>query len=404
MIKEGPSPKKYFGYTTKEWGAFVAYPFLKAAAVPFSQPLAKVGAVQNKSVRSTTGPLNMWKASQQVLQKQGVKGLWDGTVIGMTRESTKGAYKGYLQVASLDIADFFVSDDHPYAHFFKGFIAGALTGAGDGFISTPMERYKNFKLTQEGSTNLFSFLSKIYHEQPHSSFVRNMNGVANEMYRGLSITTLKQSVMGIAFFSTNAWSQVVVAPYEKEHPYASMAFSCFASGVGAATVGAPLKLVQTLIHQNTGKDQPKESALSILRKVKAQQGWKGVMTGAPAQALLIIFGYSINSLFVNVYKKTFRSSGPSHPPRAPANPSQDAQHREIEQGDSAALNELTNKMRSLTVEDEGVEIDLLLSSYPTILFVENGEPLRYETTLSMLGPQHLEEASLTASNKSVCRM
>lgn len=289
---------KVFGYTLREVALFGTYPVLKTGAVWPTQPLAKIAGVQQASVMKEEKPLNFVQAAKRVASTpgKGMAAFWDASVASANRMFVQSLYKGPLQVFAGDISKKMVPENISGLHFFRGLIAGSFVGVTDPMILGPLERYKTWKLLQEGkSENFIGYIKSICKQQNN-----NLSGVIKELYRGVGVTIVKQSMMNGTLFITKGFATDFVKPHEKKHPIASMAFSSIIPGMAAAGVGAPTDLIKSLIQQHTGKNLTvKELFEATIKK----SGWKGLFTGLPAKFVLIASGYTVNALFLNLFEK-----------------------------------------------------------------------------------------------------
>lgn len=287
--------KSFFGYTLREVALLTGYPLLKTLAVWPTQPLAKIAGDQQVSVKEGQ-PLTFVQSTQRIYAKQGISGFWNASVASANRMFVQSLYKGPLQVVASDISKKVVSDDTTGLHFFRGLVTGSIVGITDPMLLAPLERYKTWKLLQQGqSENFIGYIKNICQQQNN-----NPHGVLKELYRGLGVTVVKQTMMNGTLFITKGWASEFVKPYEKEHPIASMAFSSVLPGMAAAGVGAPADLIKSLIQQHTGKNL---TVKELFKATIEKSGWKGLFTGLPAKFVLIASGYATNALFLNLFEK-----------------------------------------------------------------------------------------------------
>lgn len=287
-------------YSQKEWAMFAIFPVIKASSMLFLQPISKTAIVQQKSAMASSGPLNMKLAIRYILNTRGAIGFYDGLVSSMTREGYKTCYKGLLQVNASDVSNNLVPVTSYGAYFLRGAIAGTMVGTLDSILVAPFERYRTYRVSQDKPGHFFNYIKEIqdHHQQPNG--VVNRQGFIKEIYRGLGVTICKQSLMNVSFFSTKAWANGAMKPYENDYPVITIIFASIAAGFGAALVGAPLDIVKTLKQQQTGK---KTSAKVLLNQVYGQAGFQGLFVGVPARFILITSAYGLNGLFLNIFDK-----------------------------------------------------------------------------------------------------
>jgi hypothetical protein len=330
-MQAGPQMHKEPKYTIHQWALIGFYPVLKVCVVPFTQPLAKVAAEQQKSVTQIGGPNSFLEMLNRIVAKRGLKGLYDGTVSSATREGFKTSYKGILQISANQLATDFIED--PSRYLLKGSMAGFFVGVLDPIIAGPVERYKTYKITHEVDTNIIAFLKQIHREQRGL-----LSMIIAELYRGLGITIVKQSAMNSAFFITKHWADNKVEPYQASHPAGAMAAASIAAGIGAAVAGAPMDVIKTLTQQHTADPV---AVLSLLRTVWQRAGLKGLIAGLPARFALISIGYGMNGFFLNLFAKANKSPKPK---------------KDNKSINDMLLNDLTNKMESITLSEQDITI------------------------------------------------
>ncbi len=306
MAASGPissDSTKTKGNGVKEWMLFALYPFAKTAIIPFTQPIAKVATIQQKSTTSESGFLNFIKAAKKIYKASGLSGFFHGTTPTMTRELFKSSYKAPLQIYAYDIATNMVSEDVMASDLLKGCVAGGIFGTADSLIAGPIDRYKTKVMTQDHKTSLWQYLQAIF---SHAQTKQHASWVAlNELYRGLGVTAAKQSVVNSVFFVTHDLANQAVKPYQEEHKKTALIFSTLVPGVAAAFVGAPLDVLKTLSQQHIGVNQ---GILALLNQVIKQSGFKGLMAGIPARCMLIASGYSLNAFVLNLIKENRQAS------------------------------------------------------------------------------------------------
>lgn len=320
-------PKESISYTAQEWAMFALFPVIKMLGVPPTQPFAKIGAEQQKQV-GIGAPRNFWQTGKYIYNIRGAMGFFDGTFASMTREGLKTSYKGPLQVEANDFAISIISADTYGSHFLRGAAAGAGVGAGDAFASAIPERYKMFKILNPNIT-FRKFINQVYQLQ-HGSLVSKATGFVYELHRGMGATITKQIFMNTGFFTAKEWANKATKPYKKDHPGMSMAFNSLFPGFCAAAVGGPFDVLKTLTQQKTGdKKKIKAQFVTVLQKA----GWRGLLAGVGPKTGLILWGYTINGLFLNIFEE-FRSSKPSKAQSETSNQS---------------LEKLTSKLGTLTI-------------------------------------------------------
>lgn len=288
-----------FGYTPREIALMGLYPAGKTGMVWPTQPLAKISGVQQASVIKEDKPLNFVQATKRIASTpgKGITAFWDASVASANRMFVQSLYKGPLQIGASDLSKKIIPNHVPGLHIFRGLLAGFIVGVTDPMLLGPLERYKTWKLLQQGkSENFIGYLRTIRKQQNN-----DLQGVLKELYRGVGVTVLKQSMMNGTLFISKGFATDFVKPYEKDHPITSMAFSSIAPGMAAAAVGAPADFIKTLMQQHTGGKTltVKELFQATIKK----SGWKGLFTGLPAKFILISSGYAFNALFLNLFDK-----------------------------------------------------------------------------------------------------
>lgn len=316
----------FFGYSLREVVLLGGYPALKTGAVWVTQPLAKIAGLQQSSVIKEDKPLNFVQATKRIhaTPNKGAAAFWDASVASANRMFVQSLYKGPLQVFAGDFSKKMIPEQTLGLHFFRGLVAGSVVGITDPMLLGPIERYKTWKLLQQGkSENFIGYIKNICKQQNN-----NLHGVLKELYRGLGVTVVKQTMMNGTLFITKGLATDFVKPYEKEHPFASMAFSSIMPGMAAAGVGAPTDLLKSLIQQHTGKNLTvKELFQATIKK----SGWKGLFTGLPAKFVLIASGYTVNALFLNLFDKYRKSDENSRDEPPFQKPPKDASAKLMEQ-------------------------------------------------------------------------